>query len=84
MTIKRQIVDWKGLKALGWPYCRAHTWRLMADGWQHSKTGKWIANGDPFPQCVKLGNGHNGHPVWQMTAIREYFEAHGLTLSDID
>jgi hypothetical protein len=83
MTIRRQIVDWKGLKALGWPYCRAHTWRLMAGGWEDA-TGKWVVNTDPFPKCVKLGHKVNGHPVWQMSAIREYFKAPGLELTEID
>jgi hypothetical protein len=23
------VVDWKGLKAIGLPYCRAHIWREM-------------------------------------------------------
>ena len=27
----RLITDWRGLKKLGWPYSRAHTWRMMFD-----------------------------------------------------
>ena len=25
----RLIVDWHGLKQMGWPYSKAQTWRLM-------------------------------------------------------
>ncbi len=31
MSIKPLIVDWKGLKRMGWCFSRAHTWRLMFD-----------------------------------------------------
>jgi hypothetical protein len=31
MTIKPLIVDWKGLRKMGWCLSRAHTWRLMFD-----------------------------------------------------
>jgi predicted DNA-binding transcriptional regulator AlpA len=45
------IVDWKALKALGWPYSRAQTWRLMDAG--------------KFPKSFKLvENCRNSHPVW--------------------
>ena len=82
MTIRRQLVDWKGLKALGWTYSRAHTWRLMSDGWEHTTSGAWVVNTDPFPRCVKLGHTVNGHPVWQMSELIKYFEAHGLTIDE--
>ncbi|WP_375414568.1 helix-turn-helix transcriptional regulator [uncultured Bradyrhizobium sp.] len=44
-----KVVDWKGLKALGIPYSRAHIWRMMAAG--------------DFPQAFKLGKHRNSHPV---------------------
>lgn len=75
------IVDWKGLKKLGWPYSRAHTWRMMAGGWEDAK-GKWIAVQHPFPSCTKLGNGPNAHPVWRYEDVLSYFEKFGLALSD--
>jgi hypothetical protein len=31
MSDKPLIVSWKGLRAMGWPYSRAHTWRMMYD-----------------------------------------------------
>ena len=45
-----EVIDWKGLQALGWPYSRTHTWRMM-------KAGKFV-------RCFKLGNTRNSHPVW--------------------
>jgi hypothetical protein len=30
MSFERPLVlDWKGLKKLGWPYSRMHSWRMM-------------------------------------------------------
>lgn len=52
------VVDWKGLKALGLPYSRAHIWRLM-------KLRR-------FPQCFKLEEYHNSHPVWWLSDIRAW------------
>jgi hypothetical protein len=49
------IVDWKGLKNLGWPYSRAQTWRLM-------KAGK-------FPRSFKLVEHRNAHPVWKRREV---------------
>jgi len=43
--IGSEVIDWKGLQALGWPYSRSHTWRLMAEG--------------KFVQCFKLGGFRN-------------------------
>ena len=42
MSERPLIVGWKRLKSMGWPYSRAHTWRLMAAG--------------VFPKAVKLGH----------------------------
>lgn len=77
------IVDWKGLKALGWPYSRAHTWRLMAGGWEDAK-GEWIAVRRPFPACRKLGDGPNGHPVWEYEKVVEYLRDFGIDLASDD
>jgi predicted DNA-binding transcriptional regulator AlpA len=70
MNSQRLIVDWKSLKALGWPYSRAHTWRMMESG--------------DFPQSFKLGGHRNSHPVWKLKDILNHFEAHGLVLTDMD
>lgn len=70
MNLKRQIVDWKTLKAFGWPYSRAHTWRLMEAG--------------KFPQSIKLTEHRSGHPVWRMKDILAHFESLGLVLTDMD
>ena len=70
MTHKRMIVDWKGLKALGWPYSRAHTWRMMRDG--------------RFCQNFKLGGHRNAHPVWRLRDVLQWLELYGLVLLDTD
>ena len=44
------VVDWKGLKALGWPYSRSHTQRLEDAG--------------VFPKRFKLSDHRNAHPMW--------------------
>lgn len=75
------IVDWKGLKALGWPYSRAHTWRLMAGGWE-KPNGEWYAVEHPFPHCRKLGNGPQAHPMWETEEVIAYFRLFGLAVSD--
>lgn len=74
------IVDWKGLKKLGWPYSRAHTWRLMAGFWENEK-GEKVVVPHPFPKCRKLGSHPNGHPVWRYVEIVSYFEQHGLDVA---
>ena len=56
------VVDWKGLKTLGVPYSRAHVWRLMGTG--------------EFPQSFKLGPHRNSHPVWWLSDITAWFQAH--------
>ena len=66
----RVIVDWRGLKAMGWPYSRAHTWRMME------------AKDDPFPRCFKLRKHRNSHPVWRVREVLAYFEAHGLKVTE--
>lgn len=70
MNPQRLLVDWKGLKAFGWPYSRAHTWRLMEAG--------------KFPQSIKLTEHRNSHPVWKLKDILAYLESRGLVLTDVD
>ncbi len=57
------VVSWKTLKELlGWPYSRAHSWRLMQESYEVEHRTKEegivvveIRNPDPFPPCFKLG-----------------------------
>jgi hypothetical protein len=86
MFDRQLIVDWKGLKGMGWPYSRAQTWRLMSPTitvsrrvrGQKTRVAEVIPNPDPFPQCGKLGPHRNSHPVWLVSKVLAYFEAHGL------
>jgi hypothetical protein len=72
MSDKPLIVNWKGLKRLGWPYSRAQTWRLMFDP-------AYVDH--RFPACHKLGSHHNSPPVWRMVDVLNYLEAHGLNVA---
>ena len=73
MSIKPLIVDWKGLKRMGWCFSWAHTWRLMFDA-------DYAV--DSFPTCRKLGKHRNSHPVWRVADVLAYFEAHGLRVTE--
>jgi hypothetical protein len=73
MSEKPLIVDWKRLKNMGWPYSRAHTWRMMYDP-------NYADN--RFVECRKLGKHRNSHPVWRVVDVLTYFEAHGLQVAD--
>jgi len=87
---KPLIVDWKGLKRMGWPYSRAQTWRLMSATitvtervkGQKRRVAREIENPDRFPQCFKLTVHTNGHPVWRVVDVLAFFEAHGLRVSE--
>lgn len=68
MSQKPLIVDWKGLKKLGWPYSRAHTWRMMEAG--------------DFVKAAKLGKHRNSHPVWPVKGVLDYFSSHGLQVAE--
>ncbi|HVX90242.1 MAG TPA: hypothetical protein VHC20_01240 [Candidatus Paceibacterota bacterium] len=37
---------------------------------------------DPFPRCRKLGKHRNSHPVWRVSDVLTYFEAHGLSVTE--
>ena len=56
----KEVVNWKGIKALGIPFCRAHVWRLM--------------RASEFPQAFKLGIHRNSPPVWWLSEIIEWLE----------
>jgi predicted DNA-binding transcriptional regulator AlpA len=57
----KEVVNFRGIKALGIPYSRAHIWRLMDAG--------------EFPQRFKLGAHRNSPPVWWLRDIIEWLEA---------
>jgi predicted DNA-binding transcriptional regulator AlpA len=57
----KEVVNFRGIKALGIPYSRAHIWRLMAAG--------------EFPQSFKLGPHRGSPPVWWLRDIIEWLEA---------
>jgi hypothetical protein len=61
---ERLLIRWKELKALGWPYSRSQTWRLM-------KAGKFV-------QAQKLVEHCNSPPLWPYAAVLAYFKEHGL------
>ena len=88
VEVKTLVIDWKSLRKLGWPYSRAHTHRLMAreiPDPKHTPKGveehRMIPNPDPFPQCYKLVNHRNAHPMWRVREVLAYFEAHGFAVS---
>lgn len=56
----KEVVNFKGIKALGIPYSRTHIWRLMRKG--------------DFPQAFKLGKHPNSPPVWWLREIIEWLE----------
>lgn len=73
MSIKPLVVDWNGLRKIGWGISRTHTWRLMYDP-------RYADNA--FPRCRKLGPHKNSHPYWRVADILAYFEANGLQVTD--
>ena len=70
-------VSWSALKKLlGWPYGRAHTWRMMFEPeYAH----------DPFPLRGKLSTHRSARVVWYTPHVLDYFKRHGLPVpEDID
>jgi predicted DNA-binding transcriptional regulator AlpA len=56
----KEVVNWKGIKALGIPYSRTHVWRLVASG--------------EFPKPFKLGSHRNSPPVWRLQSVLDWLE----------
>jgi hypothetical protein len=67
MSQRPLIVDWRGLKKMGWPFCRAQTDRGEKDG--------------RYPRSYKLGVDRNSRRVWLVAAVLAYFEAHGIPVT---
>jgi hypothetical protein len=86
MLLESIMIDWHGLKRLGWPYSRTQTERLeqseilRSSGSRRKGTYKeWLEpNLDPFPKRVTFTISRNSHPVWPTAKVIQYFEAHGL------
>ena len=57
----KEVVDHKGLKALGIRYCKVHLVRMM--------------NAGEFPRAFKLGQHRNSPLVWWLSAILTWLEA---------
>lgn len=85
---KPLIVDFKGLEALGWPYSRTQTWRLMKTTITVSRKAgnrrvvQVIPNPDIFPACHKIGSHFNSPPMWKVSDVLSYLEARGLHVTD--
>lgn len=85
---KPLIVDFDGLKKLGWPYSKTQTWRLMKATITISRkvgdrrVSKVIPNPDIFPACHKIGSHPNSPPMWRFTEVLHHFEKRGLSVTD--
>ena len=67
MSIKPLVVDWRVLKRIGWPFCRAETDRGEDDG--------------RYPKSFKLGTHRNSRRLWRVADVLAYFESHGLQVT---
>jgi hypothetical protein len=78
MSIKVRLplyLNWKALKAIGWPYGRAQTGRLENDPKYHK--------GRPFPKRGRpTGGGRHAHPLWYSPHVLDYFKQHGLPIPE--
>lgn len=70
MLNDRLLVTWKALKALGWPYSRTHTMRLV-------KLGR-------FPKPIKFGEHRNARIAWYWVDIQEYLKRHQIDTTHSD
>lgn len=61
----KEVVNWKGIKALGIPYGRTHIWRKM--------------NAGEFPRSFKLGSHRNSPPVWWLSEVIQWLEDRSKT-----
>ena len=68
MSIKPLVVDWKGLKKMGWPFCRAET-----DRGEKAKR---------YPKSFKLGIDRNSRRLWKVSDVLAWLKAHGIDVTD--
>jgi hypothetical protein len=66
-SFKPVVVDWDGLKQMGWPFCRTETVER---------------NGGRYPQSFTLGNHFNARRLWRVAEVLAYFEKHGLRVTE--
>jgi hypothetical protein len=67
-------LSWKALKLLlGWPYSRAHTWRMMHEERDEKKK---------FPLCGKLRSHRNSHPIWYTPQVLDYLKRQGMAVPE--
>lgn len=57
----KEVVNYRGIKALGIPYSRTHIGRLIVSG--------------DFPKPFKLGSHRNSPPVFWLKEITEWLDA---------
>jgi predicted DNA-binding transcriptional regulator AlpA len=60
MFDEHTLVDWKNLKKLGWPYSRAHTWRMIKEG--------------RFPTPIKFGKHPGSRVAWRWKDVSGFFD----------
>lgn len=60
MTDERKLVTWKELKAMGWPYSRQHTMRMI--------------RAERFPEPIKFGPQPGSRIAWRWPQVQPYFE----------
>jgi hypothetical protein len=88
----RLIITWKDLQAMGWPYSRTHTWRLMKPTLRKSSGSKWKGtykeweepNPNPFPRCRNFFKHHRScRVVWPYAEVIAYFEKNGIPIREL-
>jgi hypothetical protein len=67
---KPVVVDWNGLKRMGWPFSKTQT----TDSKRADKAG--------YPKFKKLGTDRNSRLVWRVKDVLDYFERHGLRVTE--
>ena len=60
MFDERMLADWKTLKRIGWPYSRAHTWRMIKAG--------------SFPAPLKFGKHPGARVAWRWKDVQSYLD----------
>lgn len=64
---KPVVVDWRGLKRMGWPFSRVETVER---------------NNGRYPKFTKLGEHQNARLIWRVKDVLDYFERHGLRVTE--
>lgn len=78
------FVDYPGLVAIGWPYSKSQTIRLMKPFIKRSKGKKIdgtyveeeVRNTRIFPRGMKFGDFQNSPYMWWASEVQEYFDKH--------